>query len=45
METAKQKCSVDTHTAEKGKWDRMPMPRPLNSFIVIYSLEVHEAVE
>ena len=24
METAKQKRSVDTHKAEKGKWDRMP---------------------
>ena len=24
METAKQKHSVDTHKAEKGKWDRMP---------------------
>ena len=24
METSKQKRSVDTHKAEKGKWDRMP---------------------
>ena len=24
METAKQKHSVGTHKAEKGKWDRMP---------------------
>ena len=24
METAKQKRNVDTHKAEKGKWDRMP---------------------
>ena len=24
METAKQKRSVDTHKAEKGKWDRIP---------------------
>ena len=23
METAKQKRSVDTHKAEKGKWDRI----------------------
>ena len=43
METAKQKRNVDTHKAEKGKWDRIEyevMPRPLNSSIVIYSLEV-----
>ena len=40
METAKQKRSVDTHKVEKGTWDRMPMPRPLNSSIVINSLEV-----
>ena len=24
MEMTKQKRSVDTHKAEKGKWDRMP---------------------
>ena len=24
METAKEKRTVDTHKAEKGKWDRMP---------------------
>ena len=24
METAKQKCSVDTYKAEKRKWDRKP---------------------
>ena len=24
METAKQKRNVDTHKAEKGKWDRIP---------------------
>ena len=24
MEAAKQKHGVDTHKAEKGKWDRMP---------------------
>ena len=24
MKTPKQKRSVDTHKAEKGKWDRMP---------------------
>ena len=40
METAKQKRSVDAHKAEKGKWDRMPMPRLQNSSIVIYSLEI-----
>ena len=40
METAKQKHSVDTHKAEKGKWGQNAevMPRPLNSSIVIYSL-------
>ena len=42
METAKQKRSVDTHKAEKGKvrQNAEVMPRPLNSSIVIYSLAV-----
>ena len=44
METAKQKRSVDTHKAEKKKkkvgQNAEVMPRPLNSSIVIYSLEV-----
>ena len=43
MKTAKQKRSVHTHKAEKGKVGQNAevMPRPLNSSIVIYSLAVH----
>ena len=42
MEAAKQKRSVDAHKAEKRKAGQNAevMPRPLNSSIVIYSLEV-----
>ena len=42
METAEQKRSVDTHKAEKRKVGQNAevMPRPLNSSIVIFSLEV-----
>ena len=42
MGTAKQKRSVDTHKAEKRKvgQNAKVIPRPLNSSIVIYSLEV-----
>ena len=42
METAEQKRSVDTHKAEKKKVGQNAevMPRPLNSSVEIYSLEV-----
>ena len=42
METAKQKRRVDTHKAKKKKVGQNAevMPRPLNSSIVIHSLEV-----
>ena len=42
MEMAKQKRSVDTHKAEKKKVGQNAevIPRPLNSSIVIHSLEV-----
>ena len=42
METAKQKRSVHTHKAEKKKVEQNAevMPKPLNSSIAIYSLEV-----
>ena len=41
METTKQKRSIDTHKAEKESGTECEvMPRPLNSSIVIHSLEV-----